>query len=362
VFNPSKTAYGVIAAPYIRLVKRAFFGPGSVDSVAFSEEILCPEETGRTRPAVYLPGQLDRISGGTEHQPVANEITSMLAATYTHAPTIAYHVKQAIITRGSVYAGNLRYFISNGASFSSTREIQHHRHAALATTAVGARYFGHWLRDDCVQFLLADQTGAPICMSSSDFKHKGQYADYFGQDWTPSDSVIVDDLILYQDFAQNSLKRRRYEELTKLISKVLPSHETPDRLVYLKRGQTGVLRAIEDEEALIHDLVKHNFEVVDVADDDVQNIVERLSRAKLVVSMEGSQIAHCTYALSRNSCLLVLEPPDRFTAIHRHWTECVGIHFGFVVGQKGADGYRFSSSEILSTSDNLLKLAAVRAN
>jgi hypothetical protein len=354
--------YGVMAAPYLRFVKRAFFGPGSVKSVAFREEILCTEETTRTRPAVYLPGQLDRILDGTGHQPVANEIASMIATTYTHAPTIAYHVKDAIISRGSVYSGNLRHFISSGSNLSANCEIRHLMQAGLASTTVGARYFGHWLIDDCVQFLLANQTGAPICMSSADFKHKKQYADYFAQDWAPSDSAIVDDLVLYQDFAQNSLKRRRYSELSSLISRILPPREEPDHLVYLKRGRTGVLRAIENEEALVDELVKHGFKIVDVADDNVHDILSRLSKAKLVVSIEGSQIAHCTYALSRNSCLLVLEPPDHFTAIHRHWTECVGIHFGFVVGKKGSGGYRFSSSEILSTSDNLLKFAATQTD
>jgi hypothetical protein len=50
-----------------------------------------------------------------------------------------------------------------------------------------------------------------------------------------------------------------------------------------------------------------------------------------------------------------LQPPDRFTALSRGWAECIGGRFGFVVGSMSERGYRFSASEILHTTDLMLR-------
>jgi hypothetical protein len=342
-------------APYVRLIKRVVLGPGTPKSVSYSEEILCPEETKPTRPPLYLPGQLDRLTGATEHQPLEAEIASMLAKEYKHAATIAYHIRDAVLFDGSVYAGNLRHFIADKALFSANSEPRHLKFAGLASTTVGTRYFGHWLRDDCIQYLLAEQSGAPICVSSPASEHKRKYAEYFGQDWTPIDRALVNDLIIYQDYAQNSLKLQRYKLLTRKIASKFPTSENRRTLVYLRRGSTGATRRIQDEDALLNVLVNDGFVVIDIANDDLDHILESLSNAKLVVSIEGSHLTHCCYTLAANCGVVVLQPSDRFTAVHRHWTECVDVLLGFVVGTPGELGYRFSTAEILHTIEMMRK-------
>ena len=322
--------------------------------VAFQKDILCPEETGSAHPPVYEPEQLGRITAGTEHQSVENEIRSMLAETYKHAPTIAYHIRDAVVYDGSIYAGTMRHFISDRSLSQANSDINHFRQAALVSSAVGCRYFGHWLRDDCVQYLLASQAGKPICMTGELTSHQKSYATHFDQDWSSTSAAIIDHLIVYQDFGQNSLKRSRYEELSDRLGRAYPKPARREGLIFLRRGRSGVLRTIENEDELLTALTRHGFEIVDVAQVDLARIIERLRTAQLVVSMEGSQITHCTFTLAPGCGLLVLEPPDRFTAVHRHWTECRGVKFGFVVGEKTTSGYRFSSSEVLRVADRLL--------
>ena len=191
------------SASYARMVRRIFRGPGTLASVSSEREVLRPEETTATRLPVFLPGQLDRITGTTGHQSVQAEIASMLAPTYHHAATIAFHIKNAVVFDGSVYAGNLRHFIASKGLFNTKSETRHLKVAGLASSAVGHQYFGHWLRDDCIQYLLAEQTKAPICISGPVSDHKRRYASYFGQDWTPTDRAFVEELVIYQDFAQN---------------------------------------------------------------------------------------------------------------------------------------------------------------
>jgi capsular polysaccharide biosynthesis protein len=349
VLNPS--AMTLRFAPYLRLAQRIVRGPGTLESIASDREVLCPEETTENEPPIFLPGQLERVTSGTEHQPLQAEIQSMLTSAYTNRASIAYHIREAAVLDGSVYVKNFRHFIADNKLFKRGEEPRYFKAAGLASTTVGLRYFGHWLRDDCLQYLLAEQTGAALSFSTPAWNHKAKYAAYFGQDWTSTDRAVVDDLVIYQDFAQNSLKLQRYDLLSEKIRATFPGPTSRNKLVFLRRGETGTARLIFDEETLVDFLAKNGFVILDLATDDLDLILRTLLQARLLVSMEGSHVTHCCFTLAQNCGLLVLQPSDRFTAVHRHWAARVHVQFGFVVGVAAASGYKFSDSEILQTVD-----------
>ena len=81
-----------------------------------------------------------------------------------------------------------------------------------------------------------------------------------------------------------------------------------DTYVYLKRGQTGVVRTIRNEDEIIDTLVKRGFQVVDITSDSLDSIIQTLLNAKIVVSLEGSHLAHWIYTAPDNGGLLVLQP------------------------------------------------------
>ncbi len=350
--------------PYVRLVRRLFSGPGSLRSIAYQLDILCPEEKVTIPPAVFLPGQIDRVTTDRIKDPwiptvtSETEIAAAISTTVTHAPTIAYHIKDAVLFDGSIYAGRYRYPFyplgDNSVFVSQTRTSYHMDTGALASTYLGARYFFHWLADDCTRYLLAQEVARPVCTRTSAFSHQQKYQTYFGQDWTPIDRAHIDRLIVFQDFGQNSHKRKRYKILRDRIASHFPNSDRR-AYIYLRRGKSGSPRVIQNEDEIVNVLMKRDFVIIDIASDNLDHIIGTLVNAKLVVSMEGSHVAHCIYAAPANSALLVLQPPDRFSAIHRSWSECLGIRFGFIVGAVGDAGYYFSISEILLTIDLLLK-------
>ena len=71
--------------------------------------------------------------------------------------------------------------------------------------------------------------------------------------------------------------------------------------------------------------------------------------------MEGSHVAHCVFSVPVNCGLITLQPPNRFVSLHRDWSECLGVRFGFVVGALADRGYCFSPAEILRTVDLMLR-------
>jgi len=351
VFIPVETV------PYVRLAKRLFRGRGHLRAVADDEEILCPDERTSSRPAIFLPGQLDRVTGTPSESSREVEIAAVTSPESFHSATIAYHISDAALVDGSVYVGHHRHFVADKALFANVAsEPRHLTGAALASSFYGTKYFCHWLVDDCTRYLLAEASGQPLCLRTP-YSHRQQYQAYLKQDWTPTERARIDHLVVYRDFDQNSLKKKRYEVLRDRIRERFPS-KGGERFVYIRRGRSGTPRLIQDEDSIIDALVKRGFVIVDVVSDSLEQILATLVDARIVVSLEGSHIGHCAVAIPKNSGLLLLQPPDRFSAHTRGWAECMDIRFGFVVGATGANGYQFSYAEVLRTVDLMMRSIA----
>lgn len=347
----------ISAVSYMTLARQIFSGSGSLPSVAFRQDILHPRVREGLRPAVFLPGQIERVTGSLPHFNLKEVIDSVHATTITLCPTIAYHLKDAVLMDGSVYAGEYRHLITNRSPFHvGSRKVSHLDSCALVSSYMGNMYFGHWLRDDCLQYLLAEGMAPPLCVGRPAYPHQRAYQTYFAQDWTPTDCARIRHLIIFQDFAQNSLKRKRCQVLRERLKTQF--RDPPDHpYVYLRRGRTGAQRHVANESEIFNSLAAHGFHIVDVDIEDPASIIEPLMKAKVVVSMEGSHMAHCVFASPEDCCLLVLQPPDRFSMNHRAWSASLGMTFGFVVGTREAAGYCFAVSEILQTVDKMLAAA-----
>ncbi len=228
--------------PFLRSVKRLFMGRGTLEAIAHRTEILCPAKTTNRRPSIFLPGQLDKITTFESSDPFAmstsdSEIASAVCTTFTSAPTIAYHIKNAILINGSVYVDHFRHPLIADKSLlgPGARECHHFNSRALASTLLGSKYFFHWLADDCTKHLLAEEFTVPLCLRTPAYGHKQKYQEYFGQQPVPTDRARIDKLILFQDFSQNSSKRKRYHVLRDRIKSRFPTNST-NAYVYLRRS------------------------------------------------------------------------------------------------------------------------------
>ena len=344
----------------LRNIRRIVWGPGSIKSAAFEQEVLCPAEFEELNPAIFLPGQIDKIQATAAGSQLSTEIENLKKRSVRHAPTIGYHIRDATLLNGSLYAGNLRHMVFEKESKSPSSGHSGHAilaKAALASTFLGAKYFGHWLKDDCLQYMLAEEYSQPLCLKHSYYQHAPEYAQYFSQNWTPSESARIDHLIVFQDFGQNSLKRRRYGTLRSRIEACMPSgNRTP--LVYLRRGQPGTVRLIENESEIMDLLARRGFEIVDISSTPLVRLLSFLLSAKLVVSIEGSHLAHCWPSVENPTSVLTLQPPDRFISVYRGRVSCMSGDFGMVVGDGRRGHYSFSISDILRTIDLMLVRAA----
>jgi hypothetical protein len=296
------------------------------------------------------------------------ELVTATSEILNPTPTIAHHVKDAVLVDGSIYRGRFKSFIAARAffnSFTSRPEPKHLTTAGLASSHLGSKFFGHWLVDDCIQYRLAEQHGQPLCLRGPVRPdHQRKYASYLDQNWTPVDRARIDHLIIYQDFhwgtAQDSLRGKQIKAMRDLVRANLPTGGGSS-LVYLRRGVTGIPRRVSNEDEILNGLKKIGFEVADIEADNLEQLLGKLANAKIVISLEGSHATHCAFSIPENSGLIVLQPPDRFLSFHRGWTNSAGVWFGFVVGTSTEMGYYFSVTEILQTVDLMLKAIALAA-
>ena len=342
----------VFAVPYVRLFRRLFAGAGELSSIAARRNIIWPEETVAARPAICLPGQIDRIVDRAPNSPSPNEkeIAQITSATLTHGATIAYHIKDATLFDGCIYTKNFKYPIAKKSLYRSPgQKFVHMGSAALASSYLGSKFFGHWLADDCTRYLLGQEM-TKICIRRPQYVHQLQYQQIFGQKWKSIDRAHADELIVFDDYSQNDHKRQRYLSLRSRV-KAQFQCEGNETLVYFRRGRTGMPRSIQNEDEIVRFLVNRGFVVLDVETDSLSHILSTLMRAKIVVTIGGSHAAHCIYTSPPNSGLIVLQPPDRFSAIYRDWAECVGFRFGYVVGTIKESEYYFPVRDIAATID-----------
>jgi hypothetical protein len=338
---------------YFRHINRLFAGQGTLQTAAYEQEILCPEERAIYQPAIYLDGQLERVTSSPSESTKEMEIETATKLTGRHASTIAYHLKDVALIDGSIYGRTLRFFIMH-SNRSNSAEPQDFERAALVSTFYGSKYFGHWLKEDCTLHILANELGIPtLCLPTLSGPHIGHYKSLLQQDWAPIARARIKHLTIFGDYHENSLRLRRYEVLRRLVAAKFPRKDQRS-FVYLKRGKLGVPRKIQNENEILDALARSGFVIIDVERTPVEEILEILVNAKLVVSIEGSQVSHCVYAVPIDCALLILQPPDRFAANHRLWSNCLGVSFGFVVGTTGATGYLFNTTEIFRTIDLLL--------
>lgn len=334
-----------------RYARRIVFGAGSPDTTSFEKEILCPDEETRLPPAIMLPGQLEKVSGAPAESTIAYEIDFVTRPRAIHVATIAYHIRKATLFNGSVYAGTWKLSILEDAS--NTQPTIHIAKAALASSAVGNLYFGHWLKDDCTAHIIAQNYGHVLCVNHDRFPHRNAYASWYSQDWQSSGNAHIDHLIAFRDFGQNSFKAARFRKLRSMLRSRF-SFGGSSKFVYLRRGETGVGRVVENEEEVLEALLKNGFVVLDVARDSLEKIVSELLNAKIVVSVEGSHVSHCTATLPENAGIVLLQPANRFATIHRGWADNLSVHYGLVVAEQTAKGHHFSKNEILKTIDLML--------
>ncbi|MGZ8270633.1 MAG: glycosyltransferase 61 family protein [Methylophilus sp.] len=327
----------------------------SLESVASNVWEVSPASTRVEPKAYFLPNQCERITSWVFT--TDNWRERIRGGILSHnGPTRHILLKDAWLIDGVLYKDGANSYLhprlNRIPQISVNYELEK---AALYCTPGGNQYFGVWLMDDCVSYLLAANHGVPVTTNLVAGRHQVSYEKILDMHPLRVSGAYFKELSIFDDVGQNESKHQRFRLLgRKLLSGI---DVKPHPGVFILRGKTGVARVLENEAEIAEYLsVKRGFRVLDPMKEDVETIIRQCAGAETIVGVEGSQLFHGLMVLPIGGSVMTIQPPDRFCTLIKDLTDRDNQHFGFVVGHKTEHGFTADIDEIERTIDIMPKL------
>ncbi|BAS58169.1 hypothetical protein NIES2135_24450 [Leptolyngbya boryana NIES-2135] len=329
---------------------RLLTGRKTCEDLCVKQWTLSPSKKFFSPSAIYLDGELHKVTSVQEDTTYTAELQRVQEGVKEYAATIVYQLQDVTIYDGYMYKGAMKYPLTTAKeSFFRSGELENIPEAALACTFVGNLYFGHWVRDDLTLTLAAQQFAQAVRTAQKLTNHQQEYSHLLNIHSTPVSKARIKELTIFEDFGQNQYKRERYEYIRSKFSS-LSSHQTVEGVMLL-RGNPRVQRLLVNENQIAEFLRNQGFIIVDPEKTSATEIVRQTLGAKIVVGVEGSQLAHGLFTLRESGAILTLQPPYRFNNVYKECADCLGLKYSFVVGKQVANGFEISLEDLARTLD-----------
>lgn len=341
--------------PLLHRVRRRLALHRTLAQAARETVVVAPPEAAVRSAAVFLPGQLDRVTA-VQHQTTRQREMDRISATpVLHSATTAYRLEDCLLIGGSLYAGGACHQMLLDRPPLAARIDGAIDEAALVGTPVSDVYFGHHLVDDAATALLARDFARlhrPFSRHHAGWHHCAGYHRMLGLDLAVTGNARLRTAWVFDDIGMNADRRRRFALLRERLRSRSPGRGGHG--VFLLRGASGQQpRSLHNERALADLLASRGFEVVDPATTGAEEIVATLSGARIAVGVEGSALAHAFLTLADGGAMLAIQPPFRFNNVWKDFTDLMAMRYGFVVGQAEGAGFLADPDELLRTIDLL---------
>lgn len=333
-------------------LKRRFLallkGKKSYQEVSDKQWTLCASESYFSPSALYLDGQLDKVTAVAETTTYEEEMRRIQGGISNHGATTAHLLRDAYVLDGYVYKDAAKYgLVATKEELIGPEVASEIPDAALACSFIGNRYFGDWMIGDLPLTLAARELSEPITVKQSLSNHQVEYCNIFDIHAIPVSRVKCGELIIIDDLGQNSFKRKRYEYLRSRLQALEPLE--PRAGVMLLRGTSGAKRLLVNEEEIADYLESLGFAILDPLKLSATEIVRRSLGAKIIVGVMGSQLMPAFLSLAEGGSVLCLQPPYQFDNCYKIYADCLNMKYGFVVGEEMPDGFRVDLAELEKT-------------
>jgi capsular polysaccharide biosynthesis protein len=240
-----------------------------------------------------------------------HEKTRIRASGIEHMAANAYQLRDAILLDGVVFANGTRIpYVLAREKLARYRIETTFSAAAIPSSVVGNRYFGHFIMDDACTALLA-LGYAPFCFVASDTPrsaHQERYLNIYGIPYQEARTCHFEELWVFDDFAMNHHKQARLQQLREK-ARALPGSRSGHGVFFRRRGG-GMPRNMINEAELEDQLAQRGLEIIDVNQESVDSIIWKSRDAAVVIGIEGSALMHGLMTMQPGSLLLCLQPPD----------------------------------------------------
>lgn len=314
---------------------------------------LAPGRQRHVPPAVHLPGQLERIRGTEFAAPEV--VLKALRGGYDSLdpPTTAFRVENVDLVDGVLYARgrqrHLRARRSRAPVYRIPREVIS---ATMYESWLGNRWFGNWLSDDCLTYLLVDPGSTAVTSMVQPTGHMPRYESLLGMTPLRKENVHFRELILFDDMPNNDGKTQRAAEMRRRLLAGRSCRPLPG--VFILRGSSGDARVMQNEREIAEQMARtYGFHLLDPMAASVDEIADLCGAAAIVAGVEGSHLVHGLATMPPGAALLVFQPPDRTVAALKTLTDRQDQRYALVVGEGSTAGFTVGWDDVRRTLDLL---------
>ncbi len=301
-------------------------------------------------PAISLPNEFERARGF--FLPREIEHKRIMGGAREEGATLAYLFHDITMGGGAIYTGKtVDIFRRESRRFFLLGSSDNLDEALLGTTKTAEQFFGDWLSEGLSIELLAESWGVPaVGFARSDWLHEPGYRNITQLFSQKLHFARIRNFWLMDDRGINQNRGERFRELRARIRGRSNAARGP-KSVYLARGNMATPRSMANEDLIRYKLVDWGFTVIEPERETAASLVALLKNANLAVTIEGSAQVHALLAMPEHSTLLVLQPPDRFTAPGKDMADMGGLRYSFLVGDPTQNGFSIDAGRLLRTLD-----------
>ena len=330
-----------------------------IESLATREWTLSPETTVVVPRALRLEGALDQVRTLSPYRSWERETPLLEGGPLHLRASRAYVVEGVDVAGPCLYVGPAMKRPGFGPERllrGDALPVRHMERANLVTTWSGSHFFGTYLLDDFPLEMIAEDSAENVSLATQPYVHEEGYRDLLGLVRPPRISdARVEELTIYDEPPQSPHRAARYRTLrARLRARMASAPSVSAPGVFLRRGGSGESRVLENEPEIEATLERLGFEIVDPAGLSAEAIARSTLDAKIVASVEGSQLSHAIYSMADEGAFLTLQPPDRFALPYKEFADPLGMRFAFAVGSRAGKGFTVSIDDLRATLDLLL--------
>jgi hypothetical protein len=339
-------------APFEYAVRRSLGRRRTLQEMASRSWEIEPASTQTVPKASYIEATLTRVTAPAPFSTLQIQYEMIAGGLSQHRPVRAFSVNNVALVGASLYVREHRTPLAPDAGFRvrDLVTVDHVSSGSLGCTYFGNMFFGHFWTDDVPLMQLGQELAPPIRTARPLTGHQSELLQLLDLKPRLSSSLSLDELIVMEDPAQGRSKERRYRSIRERFTAAFRRPDPP-RGVFVFRGTSGVARPLLNEEAIAEALRPHGIVPVHPERMTLAEISRAVWGAQLIVGLEGSQLLHGIYNAAEGAAFLALMPPMRFGNVIKNYTDCLGMQYGFVLGEAADGGFRVDISEVLRVID-----------
>jgi hypothetical protein len=345
---------------WLYFAKSRLAGSKKLHEVADETIEVSPATERYVPPGIFFERHLDNIVS-FHHEGIDEEQMFRIRGGHAKQPaTLAFKVSNVVLNSPGITSGLWRGRFPSSPVKSKVPWTGGDE-AAFSASFYTVKYFGHWVKEECVTRVMADDFAPALSVRTAQWKDKEFFGRILDQDWTTTDTARLKTAYFFFDDGHTQSRVSRVRALRQRFRERFAS-DGGSRVFYLKRAPGGLNpRAIVNEEEVLAAMEKAGIKIVDQAKLSSEECLREITGSSVMVTIEGSHQALAYYALSDTPGLVMITPPNLFNTYAKNHFDVYGCPYGFVVGEAREGGFHVDIDDLLAIIEQVDAAASTGA-